>query len=87
MFSFSHQITGIVAVNSVLFPIIAFHHIKRSIENDQDPMFKLFISLLMYFQATVLNDYCHQLALFTFAFCYSFALEMHCRRNSTRYCC
>ena len=53
MFSFSHQITGIVAVNFVLFLIIAFHHIKRSIENDQDPMFKLFIPLLMYFQANV----------------------------------
>ena len=53
MFSFCHQITGIVAVNFVLFPIIAFHHIKRSIENDQDPMFKLFIPLFVYFQATV----------------------------------
>ena len=53
VFSFSHQITGIVAVNFVLFPIIAFNHIKRSIENDQDPMFKLFIPLFMYFQATV----------------------------------
>ena len=53
MFSFCHQITGIVAVNFVLFPIIAFHHIKRSIENDQDPIFKLFIPLFVYFQATV----------------------------------
>ncbi|RMX47844.1 hypothetical protein pdam_00025700 [Pocillopora damicornis] len=29
-----------------------FHHIKRSIENDQDPMFKLFIPLLLLYKKT-----------------------------------
>ena len=52
MFSFSHQITGIVVVNSVLFPIIAFHHIKRSIENDQDPNVQV-----LHFFVDVLSSY------------------------------
>ena len=49
VFSFSHQITGIVAVNFVLFPIIAFNHIKRSIENDK---------MVVHYFVHVLSSYC-----------------------------